>query len=161
MDDNLLKVDQIICAYNRTRVEVNKAVREKLGFTKNWPEVGDRLMCLRNNRKVGLFNGMQGTVEELFTKPKNKMIFRSDEGKEFEVLFDPKQFNQEKHEISFEKDAPHPFDFAYCITAHKAQGDEWGRVMVLEQKCQAWDHKRWAYTAASRAKESIVWVEGC
>jgi hypothetical protein len=41
-----------------------------------------------------------------------------------------------------------------------SQGDEWPIVMVLEQKCSRWDHKRWAYTSASRAKESVLWVEG-
>jgi ATP-dependent exoDNAse (exonuclease V) alpha subunit len=49
------------------------------------------------------------------------------------------------------------FDYAYCITAHKAQGSEWDSVVVLEQISNRWDAKRWRYTAATRAKERLVY----
>ena len=49
------------------------------------------------------------------------------------------------------------FDYGYAITCHKAQGDEWEKVLVLEEKCDLWEHKRWTYTAASRSKESLIW----
>ena len=39
-----------------------------------------------------------------------------------------------------------------------SQGDEWNNVMVIEQRSGMWSHKRWAYTAASRAKTKLVWV---
>jgi len=150
--------DQIICAYNKTRVEINKNVRKQLGrVTESIPEVDDKVMCLKNNKEKGVFNGMQGIVEKIYDRPKNKMLFNSDNEK-YELLFDPNQFNKEKADFGHEKNAPLPFDYAYCITAHKSQGDEWKRVMVIEQKCSMWDHKRWAYTAASRAKEKIIWV---
>jgi exodeoxyribonuclease-5 len=152
-------MDQIICAYNKTRVEVNKTVRRAMGYENNWPVVGDRVMCLRNDKKSGLFNGMQGKVKQLYTKPKNKMVFETYDT-DIETMFDPQQFNKEKGEFSQDRNDPAPFDFAYCITAHKSQGDEWEKVMVLEQKCRAWDHRRWAYTAASRAKTEVYWVEG-
>ena len=92
-------------------------------------------------------------------KPKNKIEFYAN-NTNFEVRFDPKQFNAEKYEIGHDKNGPIPFDYAYCITCHRSQGSEYNKVMVLEQKCQAWSHIRWAYTAASRAKESVIWVEG-
>lgn len=158
IDDHLTDVEQIICAYNKTRVQINQKVRTKLGFSGTFPVVGERVMCLRNDKYAGVFNGMQGEVVRTFEKPKNKMVFHSD-NMDFEVLFNPTQFNREKYDFGHGKDEPHPFDFAYCITAHKAQGDEWPRVMVIEQKCKLWDHKRWAYTAASRAKEQVVWAE--
>ena len=65
IDPLLTEVDQIICAYNKTRVEINQRVRQKLGFTEML-HVGERVMCLRNNRKQGLFNGMQGKVLNLY-----------------------------------------------------------------------------------------------
>jgi len=155
------KVDQIICAYNRTRVTVNQTVRDILGYDADWPVLNDRIMCLKNDHDKGLFNGMQGTITKMRGKrPKNQIEFCSN-NMNFEVRFNPKQFNMEKYDgRDFSRGDPTPFDYAYCITAHKSQGDEWGNVMVLEQKCSNWDHKRWAYTAASRAKESLVWVEG-
>lgn len=149
------KVDQIICAFNRSRVEMNKKVRKKLGFSDTLPEEGERIICLRNNKDRALFNGMQGTV--VGRKGKNRMTFKSDE-LEYEVRFDVHQFNREKHDIPLDRADPDPFDFAYCITCHKSQGSEYPKVMVIEQRCRGWDHKRWAYTAASRAKESLLWV---
>jgi exodeoxyribonuclease-5 len=150
---------QIICAYNKTRVDINRKIRNHLGYTDDWPQKSDKVMCLKNDRKTGLFNGMQGIVDYLCDAPKNKFCFQSD-GAGYEVLFNPMQFNKEKVEFDRDRDAPHPFDFAYAITCHKSQGDEWPDVMVFEQRCDLWSHVRWAYTAASRARNNLVWVSG-
>ena len=75
------------------------------------------------------------------------------------IKYDPDQFGKEKNEFEFSQDT-NPFDYAYCITAHKAQGDEWENVLVIEQQCKNWSHKRWAYTAASRAKKTLKWKVG-
>ena len=152
------QADQIICAYNKTRVQINRRCREMLGYFSEQPSEGDRIICLKNDKQKNLFNGMQGTIKKLFKKPKNKMLFAVDDF-DHEVLFDPMQFNQEKFDSNGRsKDDPIPFDYSYCITAHKSQGSEYGKVMVIEQRCEAWDHRRWAYTAASRAKEKVFWV---
>jgi exodeoxyribonuclease-5 len=156
-DQYIANVDQVICAFNKTRVEINRKVRKEKGYEKNWPNVGEKVMCLRNNKLAGLFNGMQGTVDQLFKTPKNKMTFISD-GKHYDILFDPTQFNKEKYDFSMDRDDPNPFDFCYCITCHKSQGDEFDNVLVLEQKCDMWDHRRWTYTAASRAKVGLIWA---
>jgi ATP-dependent exoDNAse (exonuclease V) alpha subunit len=150
---------QIICAFNKKRVEINKKIRSHLGRNPDWPEELDKVMCLKNDRETGLFNGMQGYVDYLFKKPKNKFCFQPyGENEGHEVLFNPTQFNKEKNEFERDQSAPHPFDYAYAITCHKSQGDEWKEVMVFDQKCDLWSHVRWAYTAASRAKEKIIWV---
>jgi exodeoxyribonuclease V len=46
------------------------------------------------------------------------------------------------------------WDYAYCITAHKAQGGEYREVIVLDQAPM--DYSRWMYTAVTRAKERLV-----
>lgn len=155
--DYYLKVDQIICAFNKTRVQINKEVREMRGINDNWPRLNDKVMCLRNNKTNGLFNGMQGYVKTLYTTPKNKMIFHSD-GKNYDIFFDPTQFNREKYDFSGNRDDPNPFDFCDAVTCHKCQGDEFERVLVIEQHCDLWDNKRWNYTAASRARSGVVWA---
>lgn len=156
MEDRYLDVDQIICAYNKTRVRVNEVVRRKLNYDPAWPVEGEKLMCLRNNRDRGLFNGMQGKLHS-FGKAKNHINFYSDYNS-FDVYFDPSTLGQEKPEISTNRQDPDPFEYAYCITTHKSQGDEWNKVMVIEQVCKNWNHWRWAYTAASRAKEHLIWA---
>jgi hypothetical protein len=52
-----------------------------------------------------------------------------------------------------------PFDYAYAITCHKAQGSEWDSVLVYEPPPgKYWSHERWTYTAASRPRKVLAWV---
>ena len=157
-DERLLAANQIICAYNKTRVDINNRIRAANGYTGKI-NVGERVMCLRNNKQLGLFNGMQGVVVKLHHfRRKCLMDFEFNGMLYPNIWYDPNTFGTEKAEFDWGKDSPNPFDYAYCITAHKSQGDEWENVIVIEQKCSKWDHRRWAYTAASRAKISLGWV---
>jgi exodeoxyribonuclease V len=151
-----MEVDQTICAFNKTRAEINTYVREKLGRKSSLPEAGDKVMCLKNDKLCGLFNGMQGVVTE--TYPEDMFLFESD-GFMLTIAYDRNVFNQVKYEIDHDQEAPSPFDYAYAATCHKCQGSEFDSVLVMEQRCDLWDHKRWAYTAASRAKELLYWCE--
>lgn len=156
-NDHLTGMDQIICAFNKYRVGTNQAVRHLLGFTDELLVPGDRVMCLRNSKTALLFNGMQGLVKSV-DMAHHRMDFVWDETLYENIWFDDSQFHREKPDFEWGRETPHPFDYAYCITAHKSQGDEWQKVMVYEQHCDKWDHKRWAYTSASRAKEKLFWV---
>jgi exodeoxyribonuclease-5 len=159
VDDDLVKlIDQVICAFNRTRVHLNKYMRKLLGYT-SLLEVGERVMCLRNDRDEGIFNGMQGTVSKVERDKGDVWIdFDVHDGTRSDLMIDPAQFGKEKSPGMDEPWRGHPFDYAHAITAHKAQGDEWPTVLVFEQRCQHWDHRRWAYTAASRAQSRLYWV---
>lgn len=55
---------------------------------------------------------------------------------------------------------PKEFAYAYAITCHKAQGSEWNNVVVLEEQFpfDKEEHKRWLYTACTRASEKLVLV---
>ena len=157
-DDLLTSVDQVICAYNATRVAYNDRIRSALGFS-GGVKVGERVMCLRNNMELNLFNGMQGTIVSMYKGKRGRqfMDFDFDGNVLAGIPLCMKQFGQEKYNIKHGKGTNNPFDFAYCITCHKAQGDEWGDILVIEQKCRKWDHRRWAYTAASRARNKLWW----
>jgi len=155
--EQLIEVDQVICAFNKTRVETNSQIRSFLGF-EGIVNVGERVMCLKNDNVNKLFNGMQGIVRNLYKKKtRYYMDFEFDGTLIKDICYSPTNFGQEVYNIKHGKNTPIPFDYAYCITAHKAQGDEWNKVLVIEQRCKNWDHKRWAYTAASRAKENLFW----
>lgn len=156
----LTEVDQVICAFNKTRVSINSQIRSALGYSDTL-HVGERVMCLRNDRQHKLFNGMQGVVTKLYKKrSRNYMDFEFDNLLFQGICYDDSNFGQETYKIKHGKDTPNPFDYAYCITAHKAQGDEWENVLVIEQQCRNWSHKRWSYTAASRAKKTLKWKLG-
>ena len=150
----LSKVDQTICAFNKTRAELNILAREQFRMDPLAPCVGDRVVCLKNDKQSGLFNGMQGEVAMVYSG--SHFAFESD-GYVFDVQCEKNTFNQVKYE--FDHNGPIPFDYAYAITAHRAQGSEYDSVLVMEQRCDLWDHRRWAYTAASRAKELLYWCE--
>ena len=56
---------------------------------------------------------------------------------------------------------PYDFAYAYAITTHKAQGSEWDKVLVFEEKFpfNPEDHKRWLYTACTRASKKLVIIK--
>ena len=55
---------------------------------------------------------------------------------------------------------PKSFTYGYAITAHKAQGSEWDKVLVYEESFpfDKEEHKRWLYTAATRASQKLVLI---
>jgi exodeoxyribonuclease-5 len=155
-DGLLTDANQIIVAFNKTRVGINRRVRLMLGYQAD-VQRGDRILCLRNNRPLGLFNGQQGRVCRVH--PGHTLTFKSDGAIFRGVPYDPEQFNCEKApDFGIGLSGRVPFDFAYTLTCHKAQGDEFGSVVVVEQHCDFWDHSRWAYTAASRARSRLHWL---
>lgn len=56
---------------------------------------------------------------------------------------------------------PKEFTYGYAITCHKAQGSEWEKVLVIEEKFpfDKTEHARWLYTAATRASDKLVIVK--
>lgn len=153
-DLDLAQVDQMICAYNATRVDINTLVRASLGRDPDRPEPGDRVICLRNDHRRGIYNGTQGTIHAI----KGASLAFDSEGSIRWVVYDKESFNRATP--SEYKRGVLPFEYSYCLTCHKTQGDEWPWVLVLEQKCSRWKHCKWAYTGASRAKEKLSWVLG-
>lgn len=49
------------------------------------------------------------------------------------------------------------WDYAYALTAHKAQGSEFPKVIVADQNPR--DYRKWMYTAITRAQEAVVVVD--
>lgn len=154
-DRHLASVDQVIVAFNKTRVKVNNIVRKFKKIDMTFIAKGEKIICLRNSRQEGLFNGMQGIVTNV--RKKSKFDFVSD-GIDFtNIKYDPDQFGQESYKFNQDSQG-NPFDYSYAITCHKAQGDQFGNIIVFEQECDKWDHVRWTYTAASRAVNGLIWI---
>lgn len=148
-------VDQIICAFNSSRQEINDRVRGYHGFDGK-VVVGEKVICRKNNKKLGVFNGMQASVTS--TRKGNVFDIENDLGVFEKVPYYPEQWGKEKINPEDDYEGTIPFEYAYAVTCHLAQGDEWDTVMVVEQICKHWEHVRWAYTAASRARNQLLWL---
>lgn len=157
--DSLDWADQLLCGFNKTRVAANARKRERLGFKKPI-EVGERLICLKNDMALGVFNGMMLTVRnvEYHLVDQIGCALETDDG---DVLHAPVwsgQLGREKA-VSFEVAKTLGgiviADYGYCTTVHKFQGSEADNVAVIDEQCQVWDPVRWRYTAITRAAKSL------
>lgn len=152
--------DQFICGMNDTRVGMNKRIREKMGFNERGISKNDRIICLKNSREYGVFNGQQFTIKKTGSKIEQRQSFHAevldDVGQILDIEISTLGFNQRavknKDEIPSDQILA---DFGYCITCHKSQGSQWDDVIVINEECKAWDNKRWLYTAATRPSKSL------
>lgn len=174
------KFDQVICWTNKTRHIFNTAIREELGLPEGLA-AGDRLICLENNPDFDIFNGEQFTVRDvsgITTEggDRRRVTLADADGRETRIPIWLPPFEGPQAEKEFSTDIAHfdrrkagVFTYAYAITAHKAQGSQFERVLVVDETPQmSWLVKKgkhegsfpaqWLYTAITRAKESVVVV---
>lgn len=156
LPSDLTDFDIVLCGYNKTRVAVNAAIRRRRGHEGDLPKIGERVICLRNDRNFGIFNGMLATVTKI-EEQLGLLSVEDDMGTPFvDLPFEAEQFGAEKTLGDTPRNTT-LWDFGYCLTAHKSQGSEWDRVLVAEQIASVWSPQRWRYTAATRAAKSLVY----
>lgn len=159
-----MAADQILCWKNATRHNLTSTIREKKGRPAGTPVPGDRVMCLVNNKDLGIFNGQQFEVLEV--EGADAFLLRDDEGRKSIHYYDPDGFRGADGEQAAKGRFRHQgrvglFTFAEVITVHKAQGSEWNHVYVVDQTHQMWkstdsEKRRWLYTACTRASERVT-----
>jgi exodeoxyribonuclease V len=161
---SVTKADQVLVGLNRTRRLYNKRLRELFGFSGTMPEAGDRLVCLKNDRKKGLLNGGLWTVKNTSTIRSGKLrmtVVPEDEPakKPLRVRVLPAFFESEEEiPYSLRRDSDE-FDFGYALTVHKAQGSQWDEIVLFDESYAFREHRaRWLYTAITRAAERITIV---
>lgn len=157
--------DQVIVGKNATRKTLNRAIRSVLGRKGTYPEENDRLICLRNSHEDRLLNGSQWIVRSTENADDDTMVMVLEPTEEMGCGMHPRPFVVYKHHFDGrEADLPHwqnqyaqDFDFAYAITCHKAQGSQFGSVLVVdESRVFRKDAARWLYTAITRAVDRVV-----
>lgn len=183
----IMAADQLICGMNRTRTTLNRRYRKLMGYfdqDSEFPVLGDRLMCLKNNKDTGVLNGTQWhcghpTIEKIWKRKdwrnkNSKLEETSVSGLHMRVrscdLFDadgnPLIVNTvcSTHHFDENVQPPHwkdiagtdEYAFAYAATVHKAQGSQWGHVVIKDESSvfrdQEWKHR---YTSYSRASERV------
>lgn len=155
----------ILCGYNTTRKKLNAHIRNVLGFETPTPAAEDRVICLRNNHRKHIFNGMLGTIVSISPADDDWFyaeIQMDDEHKTYKGLISAKQFDTNSA-MNFTAGRAETmrgdlFDFGYALTVHKAQGSQAKRVILFEERFKQMtddEWKRWLYTAVTRAEEEL------
>lgn len=169
-EDNLLAHDQILVGTHNTRSKINNKVRQLLGYTSKTPQVGEKIICHKNDHSKSLYNGTIWKVVSVAATPKHGFITMEiieeddSEQKIIEITAPVDGFTMVKGNIG---DLPgDPFAFAYAITVHKSQGSQWGSVCIIddserlawgaEQNGETFDKSRWLYTAITRAEHRVT-----
>ena len=164
----VLEADQVLVGRNVTRRSYNKRIRERRGFEDDMPSAGDKLVCLRNNRKKGLFNGGLWTVKERGGRKGAKagimtMRLLPDDDtatRGVKVSVRPECFTGGIEHVDWQRRKPYDeFDYGYVLTVHKAQGSQWDDVVLFDESFAFPESReRWLYTGITRAAKKLTVV---
>jgi len=165
---------------NKLRTSLNRDIRhDKFGYDDDTdPQLGEVIICLKNRRLEDgrvIANGMRGVVKLCGPGGQHsyKMNVEFDEpvGLVEDVYVCKHQFLRDKTFAGFDEvPGGHTswwtvgalFDFGYAMTCHKSQGSQAPKVAVFMEwalsKMEEADRRRWVYTAATRAVDSVLLV---
>ena len=176
------KYDVVLTWTNSTRKEINKLIRNKLGYNSVYPIAGEKIICLKNSYMYEMDCG-----DEMILSPVNGMGLtalsdhrESTNGQKndyFMLKFSP-DFIKDRHwecpisRIPFEAyldmrdyedeiiNIPQfqvVLDFGYAVTVNKSQGSEYGDVLLIDEfRGSDKDYAKFLYTGITRAKKSIT-----
>lgn len=162
--DQVTGADQILVGLNRTRRAYNRRMRELRGYDGTLPAAGDKLVCLKNDRKKGLLNGSLWSVQSVAGVRRKKLrlsVLPEEDGgrKPLRIGVLPEFFTSEEDiPYALRKDSDE-FDYGYALTVHKAQGSQWNEVILFDESGAFREHRnRWLYTGVTRAAERLTIV---
>lgn len=180
--------DQILVSTNKSRHSINAYMRNEIGRISEpeigdkiiclrncWDTLSEK-----NNDP--LINGSIAWIEDmhmenidyliegkLITAPILKANIKTssdifmDVGIDYTALTTGKKFFDPKQEYIIRKNKANPelpieFNYGYAITGHRAQGSQWGKVLVLEESFpfEKVEHARWLYTTTTRAESKLT-----
>ena len=163
--EDVTTADQVLVGTNRTRRLYNTRLRELKGLIDPSPAVGDKLVCLRNDKAKGLFNGGVWIVQRLKSSDgdKIKLDLAPDEElarRSVSVSVLRAFFEGDPETIPFaQRRRSDEFDYGYALTVHKAQGSQWDHVALFDESYAFREHRdRWLYTGVTRAAKRITIV---
>jgi len=160
--------DIVLCGFNHTRQKINRQLRAHKGYEGDIPQVGEKVVCLKNNRDQMLTNGMTGVVTSIDETGAGT--------KSFKMGFLPDGVDENDDDVSLYGSltvayetfgGPMPeqpqkgtcyFDFGYALSVHKSQGSEFPNVVLVEERLPGAnfkEHMRWLYTGITRASRKL------
>jgi exodeoxyribonuclease-5 len=164
--EQILACDQVLVGMNRSRRACNQRIRQLLGATTPYPAAGEKLVCLKNDKKKGLLNGGLFVVKEVAAGNAGllKMRVRPEEepgARAVRVSVLAQAFERDEAEIPFQlRRYTDSFDYGYALTVHKAQGSQWDDVVLFDESFAFKEHRaRWLYTGLTRAAKRVTVVQ--
>ena len=176
-DDMISKSDIIICGKNSTRDQINNHVRHDMfGFTNSIPNLGERLVCRKNNWQIesggiNLTNGLVGNCVSMispasFNHENNtfKMSFKPDIvdtcfsniDVDFRYMIADKKGRDALLETHFSEG--NKFEFGYAITTHMSQGSEFNNGIYFEEYLNKNINNNLNYVGITRFKNHCIYV---
>lgn len=173
--------DTIIVGKNATRQKINRELRENLFFQNKayqlLPVVGDKIVCFKNNwgrsayspkldDNLPLVNGTTGYVTKIhgidyanefikldFALDIDSNCIYKDIKVSFKNFYELKDIKRKNLISDYEE-----FDYGYAITCHKAQGNQYEKVLIIPEILGGGieNQAKWLYTAITRAEEEVI-----
>lgn len=152
----------IITYTNKRRQQINDDIRRLAGYDGLPPQIGELLVCSESYSRYS-------KTKELFNGSFWRVISSS---APYVCTIKNTQTNHVLHDVPVRLEGVndllgYDFDYAYCLTAHTAQGSEFESVIVDRVGWNHWqsrnndikDNKRkylsWLYTAVTRARIDV------
>lgn len=166
MRDIVLGADQLLCGLNRTRQTFNSRIRQLMGLSDPqipwFPTVGDRLVCLRNNREKNLFNGGLWDAQAIHScggKTEIRVASLDEpEASPVDITVLNEFFTGTEKDLDWRKRREtDEFTYGWALTCHKAQGSQFDNVILFdESRAFREAEKNWLYTGITRAAEKLT-----
>ena len=161
--DACIQADQLLVGKNKTRRLYNQAFRRHYNRGdsrgEGYPQPKDKIVCLRNNHQMGLFNGSIWIVRKVRKLNEDRLLdLISEDEKDTlkgvwacgSTFLDGKIPEYQKRDQNF-------FDYGYALTCHKSQGSQWDNVAIIDESAVfGEDRYKWLYTAITRAAERVT-----
>jgi exodeoxyribonuclease-5 len=159
-----LDADQVIVGLNATRHKWNRRIRELKNKPADKPVKDDRLVCLKNRKFRGLFNGQLFNAEKVQRRGASFNIWvrnlDNEEADVQSVKVRNEFFTGQEGNLEYEdKKGTDEFTYGHALTCHKSQGSQWNDVLIVDESSAfREDSERWLYTAITRAAERVTLV---
>ena len=167
---HMAAAERIICGKNDTRHRVNAEVRKHLKRESPYPEIGDKIVILKNNKDFSVVNGMTGTCtsgQRDYSKREGTIMVdvKLEDGKEqtLPLLVPYFQFPGDRDALyentpGWSRAKNIHADYGYAMTCHKCQGSQLRNGILLEEPLGKTDEmrRRWLYTGVTRFSDSVV-----
>lgn len=153
--------DKVICLKNEWDILADNhdpLVNGTIGYLKNsYSSYVDFPRYLGDHRFDVLQSDFMSDSGALFTdiNMDKKMIMTGEKCCDFKTAWTITRNKQHGYKM------PKEFTYGYAITGHKAQGSQWEKVLITEERFpfDKIEHSRWLYTCLTRAEEKAVIIK--